>query len=85
MNTVGDLIEILADLAETHGADAEVRIASIGHRSKMQYRIDDVIDVELYDDDETEKGARMFVYLVEAQTETDYLPSRARKAINGDL
>lgn len=85
MNTLGDLIQALADLSETHGADTEVRIASIGYRSKMQYRIDDIVDVELYDDDDTEEGAQMYVYLVEAQTESDYLPSRARKAINGEL
>lgn len=85
MNTLGDLITTFQDLAQEHGADAEVRIASMGYRSRLQYRIDDIVDVELYDDDETEEGARMVVYLVQADTESDYLPSRARQAIQGEL
>lgn len=84
MNTLGELIETLEDLAKTHGADAEVRIAHMGYRSKMEYRLDDVVDVELYDDDETETGATMVVYLVESHND-NYLPSRARKAIDGEL
>lgn len=85
MNTIGDLITTLQDLAEEHGADAEVLIAQQGHRSRLQYRIEDIVDVELCDDDDTEEGAHMVVYLVEADTESNYLPSRARKAIQGEL
>lgn len=89
MNTLGDLITTLQDLAEEHGDDAEVLIASLGHRSKMSYRICDIVTVgpEPEDDaecDEEDGGDETpaVVYLVESSS-SEYLSGDARKAIEG--
>jgi hypothetical protein len=91
MNTLGELISTLQDLAEEHGDDAEVLIASLGYRSKMSYGITDVVaagphtdtddEEDGESDDEGEEGPTV-VYLVESST-NEYLSSEARKAIEG--
>jgi len=88
MNTLGDLIATLQDLAEEHGDDAEVLIASLGHRSKMSYGIREVVAVGPESDDaegDEEDGGdetTTVVYLVESSG-SEYLPGDARKAIEG--
>ena len=90
MNTLGELITTLQDLAEEHGEDAEVLIASLGYRSKMSYSIRDVVAVGTDSDDEAEGDEEdgggdettAVVYLVESES-SEYLPGDARKAIEG--
>lgn len=89
MNTLGDLIATLQDLAEEHGDDAEVLIASLGHRSKMSYGIREVVAVGPETDDDAEGDEEdggdettTVVYLVESSG-SEYLPGDARKAIEG--
>lgn len=84
---IHDVIQTLNDLADDGtGRDVDVRIASIGHRSKMEYKISDIVDVELFDDgeEETEGEGQRVIYLVESHG-NEYLTSHARKAIEGEL
>lgn len=90
MNTLGELISTLQDLAEEHGDDAEVLIASLGYRSKMSYRIQDVVavgpepdgDDEGDEEEHQDKEVPTVVYFVESST-NEHLSSDARKAIEG--
>ena len=66
--TVGDLMDTL----EGFDPEAEVRIAEVDYRSRFEYTIDDIaeIDVSNSDDEEVE----FVVYLLEG-TQIGYLPS----------
>lgn len=83
---IRDVIQTLEDLAQVHdnGDETELRIAAFYHRTKMEYKIDDIVFVELLEDGEEEGEGRPFVYFVESNSD-EYLPSRARKAIDGEL
>jgi len=85
---IRDVIQTLEDMADNgeNGDDVDVRIASLGYRSKMEYTITDIVDVELFGDgeEETEGEGQRVVYLVESHS-NEYLTSRARKAIDGEL
>lgn len=75
---VKDLIEQLEQMSP----DAEVRIASVGHRSHFQYHLGDVVEVEVSDtgygaeDDDTE-----FIVYIEEGGQEGYLKSEAREAL----
>lgn len=83
--TIGDLIEQLQELAETHGDDTEVRLA-IQPRWAFEHSIGSVVcnvDAESDEDDdedEEEAGREPVVYIGEG-TQLGYLPGDAQRAL----
>ena len=67
--TVEDLILALQEM----NPEAEVRIASIGHRTHLEYRAEEPEEVDLED-------GKTVVYLAEG-SQIGYLPSAARRVL----
>lgn len=82
--TVGELLEALQDIADTHGEDVEVRLA---HQPQwpFEYSVDDVVLVEaskLTDDEDDEESDQQepVVYIAE-KSQLGYLSGAATKAL----
>lgn len=85
MHTLRDLIDSLEDLATDHGDDAQVRLALMGHRTHMEYPVQDVDAVHITGDDTEQPWQvdRTVVYLL-AENSGDYLSHEARTVFRGD-